>query len=311
MEQEEIWIDCVGFDGYYAVSNLGRVKSLERTIYDKNGKERRIKERMLSISYNKKLNDEPNVHFSKDAIHYSKNVIELVGLAFIGFKDEGQIYQRKNKAKRDVRAVNIEITTRSEARILEHKMGVNFAPVCTSHTEKRIEYERNNFIFDGLEIKAIKCSKCKKIKDVSEYHYHKSTDKYGNYHEYKKHWCKKCESDRKGIKHYGKLKHLEELRNKGIQECTDCKIIKPFEEFSRNKRNRNGIHCVCKPCMDIRNKKYADKRRSYNEQLTDSVVRYILKKQGFSVDEITPELIETKRQLIKLNREIRWQNSKM
>ena len=311
MEEEEIWKDCIGFDGYYAVSNLGRVKSLERTIYDKNGKEKRIKERIRKISYNHKNNNEPEITFSVDAIHTRHNIIGLVGMNFVGFKEENQIYQRKNKVRTDVRASNIEITTRTEARILEHKMGVNFAPVCETHTNNRIEYERKNFIFDGLEIISIKCRKCKKTKSVDEYNNHLSTDKYGHNYKYKKHVCKECESDRKGIKHHGKLKHIDSLRKNGTQKCSDCNTIKPFECFSKNSNYHTGYSTVCKNCMNIRNKKYAEKRRSYNDLLTDSVVRHRLRQDGFRNEDITPEIIETKRQLIKLNREIRCQNSKM
>ena len=41
---EEIWKDVQGYEGYYQVSNLGRVKSLER----KSKLNRKIKERILA-----------------------------------------------------------------------------------------------------------------------------------------------------------------------------------------------------------------------------------------------------------------------
>lgn len=45
----EIWKPVVGFEGLYEVSNLGRIKSLERLVTDKNGKRtRRFKERILN-----------------------------------------------------------------------------------------------------------------------------------------------------------------------------------------------------------------------------------------------------------------------
>ena len=34
--QQEIWKDVKGFEGYYMVSNIGRVKSLERIVKRKN-----------------------------------------------------------------------------------------------------------------------------------------------------------------------------------------------------------------------------------------------------------------------------------
>ena len=48
----EIWKDVVGYEGLYQVSNLGRIKSKERTIVAINGKKRRKKENILSPSKN-------------------------------------------------------------------------------------------------------------------------------------------------------------------------------------------------------------------------------------------------------------------
>ena len=43
----EVWKDIKGYEGLYQVSNLGRVKSLERIIIKKNGKKQTIRERIL------------------------------------------------------------------------------------------------------------------------------------------------------------------------------------------------------------------------------------------------------------------------
>ena len=47
MREEEIWRDIVGFEGYYQVSNLGRVKSVERTVKIGRGCYRAVHERIL------------------------------------------------------------------------------------------------------------------------------------------------------------------------------------------------------------------------------------------------------------------------
>lgn len=49
-KMEEIWKDIEGWGGIYQVSNLGRVKSIERTRMRRNGSAIRIKERILSQS---------------------------------------------------------------------------------------------------------------------------------------------------------------------------------------------------------------------------------------------------------------------
>ena len=43
----EVWKDIKGYEGRYQVSNMGRVKSLERTFIDKTGRKQHIKERIL------------------------------------------------------------------------------------------------------------------------------------------------------------------------------------------------------------------------------------------------------------------------
>jgi len=45
--QIEVWKDVKGYEGLYQVSNMGRVKSLERTVIRKNGKKQTIRERIL------------------------------------------------------------------------------------------------------------------------------------------------------------------------------------------------------------------------------------------------------------------------
>lgn len=52
MEEKEIWKDVVGYEGYYQVSNLGRVKSLKRKIqisesWHSNSYYRKVSERIL------------------------------------------------------------------------------------------------------------------------------------------------------------------------------------------------------------------------------------------------------------------------
>lgn len=49
-KQEEIWKDVIDFEGIYEVSNLGRVRSLDKTVYCKNGRFKRMKGKILSPS---------------------------------------------------------------------------------------------------------------------------------------------------------------------------------------------------------------------------------------------------------------------
>ena len=45
---KEIWRDILGFEGFYQISNFGRIKSLSRMSPTKNGSLRRLKERIIA-----------------------------------------------------------------------------------------------------------------------------------------------------------------------------------------------------------------------------------------------------------------------
>ena len=50
LQKEEIWKDIKGYEGLYQVSNLGKVKSLERVFVDKIGHRQHIKGRILKLT---------------------------------------------------------------------------------------------------------------------------------------------------------------------------------------------------------------------------------------------------------------------
>ena len=58
METQEIWKDIQGYEGLYQISNLGRVKSLERIIITNNGITKKISEKniktLFKLSWRKK-----------------------------------------------------------------------------------------------------------------------------------------------------------------------------------------------------------------------------------------------------------------
>ena len=52
--EKEIWKDIKGYEGFYQVSNMGRVKALARVVYIR-GKETHLKEHLIKLSLNNAL----------------------------------------------------------------------------------------------------------------------------------------------------------------------------------------------------------------------------------------------------------------
>lgn len=78
----EIWKDIKGYEGHYQVSNMGRVKSLERKILNSRGRYDTKHERILKIQYNKRV-DVYEVHLKLKRVRKCYKVHRLVAEAFI------------------------------------------------------------------------------------------------------------------------------------------------------------------------------------------------------------------------------------
>ena len=110
----EVWIDIPGYENEYQVSNLGRVKSLERFVnVNKNGKvyKRLVKERILRPGrYTKCGHVSVVLRRGKPGIP----VHQLVTLSFLGEVPEGMEVLHKNGNPKDNRLENLRYGTRTE-----------------------------------------------------------------------------------------------------------------------------------------------------------------------------------------------------
>ena len=77
----EIWRDIKDYEGFYQVSNLGRIKSLDRVVINVNGKKSLYKGKVLSIHYDK--NGYVKVCLNKNNKRRKFSVHRLVAEAFI------------------------------------------------------------------------------------------------------------------------------------------------------------------------------------------------------------------------------------
>ena len=107
----ENWKDIKGYEGFYQVSDLGRVKSLERDVYCQNGIVRHIEEKILVPNLNNK--GYQYVGLSKNGKRKGMLVHRLVALAFIPNLENKSQINHKNEIKNDNVVENLEWCTAS------------------------------------------------------------------------------------------------------------------------------------------------------------------------------------------------------
>ena len=139
----EIWEDVEGYEGYYQVSNLGRVKSLARTIVRSDGVLWPVKEKILVTS------------FSTDGYKLCKlcragkykivGVHILVAKAFIPNPDNLPEGNHKNFVRTDNVVTNLEWST--------HGDNVRYSIAAGRHFCNRDLHGKNNPNYGGTKLK--------------------------------------------------------------------------------------------------------------------------------------------------------------
>lgn len=118
----EKWIDCVGYEGYYEVSNLGRVRRKKTETIYKDGRVAFFSETILKTGVNKK--GYLKVHLSIKSKKITKFVHRLVAEAFIVNPLKKETVNHINLIKNDNRVENLEWMTNKENMQHAFKNGV-------------------------------------------------------------------------------------------------------------------------------------------------------------------------------------------
>ena len=106
---EEIWKDIRGFEGYYQISNLGNVKSLERTIIRSDGVIQTRKERIM----NKRISTDGYYIAKFNINHHSTSIAihRLVAIHFIPNPDNFPEVNHKDCNRKNNIVDNLEWCT--------------------------------------------------------------------------------------------------------------------------------------------------------------------------------------------------------
>jgi uncharacterized protein (DUF983 family) len=263
--ENEIWVDAFEFDGIYEVSNLGRIKSLQREVNTRWGTPRLKEELILKQS----IGDSDNLIVS--LLGKTKSVSRLIFNSFYPNVDflENECVMHKNKKIRDNRLENLKKVTRKKSKqtdMIKSKKTIIATP---KNLKKAAEAQKE--FYDNRTHK--ECTKCGKV-DVLE-----------NFPDN----VKKCQNC---INTYIKNRRKNYVYVGESKNCNKCGELKKDTDFHK-------LNNTCKKCDFEKHKKFQDKQR---EKLGDWYVKeygkYTYKIKEFTqkiIDELRIELIEKRK----------------
>lgn len=120
----EIWESIIGYEGYYEISNCGRVRSVDRTIYFKNNKGSRFyKGKILKQKYH---NGYALVNLNKNKNMETLAVHILVAKHFLENPLNLPVVNHKDGVKSNNNVTNLEWTTQKENNIhaIQNKLAI-------------------------------------------------------------------------------------------------------------------------------------------------------------------------------------------
>lgn len=166
----EIWKDIKGFEGYYQISNLGRIRSLDRIIEMKNGKTRKVKGKILKQSTS--VHGYKVVCFRRNGKKENFRVHRLIGEAFIDNQDNKPFINHIDGDKSNNDISNLEWCTAKENANHAYEFGLKEASNPNKNglkqgskhhnsklTEKEVKFMRENSRKNGGSFKNAELAK--------------------------------------------------------------------------------------------------------------------------------------------------------
>ena len=121
--EEEIWKDVEGYEGYYKISNLGRLKSLDRWVEFKDGRKYHYNEKIVIGSIGR--DGYIDVKLSKNGKCKTVKLHRIVALAFVKNDDKENKTEvnHKDLDRTNAKASNLEWVTHQENIKYSHDLG--------------------------------------------------------------------------------------------------------------------------------------------------------------------------------------------
>ena len=150
----ENWKDIKGYEGFYQVSNLGRVRSLERDVYFPNGTIHRIKEKILVPVLDNKGYQFVGLH--KNGKRKDMKVHRLVAMAFIPNPENKPMVNHKDENPLNNCVDNLEWCTA--------QYNANYG----TRNERMIQNRRSYKLGNHPKAKAVFCVELNKTFDCAK-----------------------------------------------------------------------------------------------------------------------------------------------
>lgn len=153
---EEIWKDVHGYEGYYQVSNFGRIRSLDRdVVHRKTGGIKLMNGRFIKSSVKK--NGYMNIILSKEGVTKNHHPHRLVAQSFIPNPENKPHVNHKDGNKTNNYVENLEWVTRSENMIHASKTGL--AKSGENHYKSKLTIDQIREILFSTEKPIVLCRK--------------------------------------------------------------------------------------------------------------------------------------------------------
>ena len=151
---EEIWKDIKGYEGLYQVSNMGRIKSIDRYVPRKNGKLQHVYGKIMTSFDNGR--GYKQVYLTKNSITKAHSVHRLVANAFIPNPDNLPQVNHKDEDKANNRVDNLEWCTQ--------KYNQNYGTISIRKSQKLLNDKNKSkpvlqYSLDGTFIKEWKSTR--------------------------------------------------------------------------------------------------------------------------------------------------------